>query len=198
MSTSAQIIANQKNAQASTGPRTPEGKAASSQNATKHGATASRVVLAFEDPAEFERVHAEFCRQLRPGTCLEQFLIEDMVAAHWRMTRMQRVIRCHTDRAAYDHPSRDPMAAMADVMDSPEVARLHRYENTFRRAYESAWAKLKELQRKRATEQNEAKSVQAPQPVVRSEPKPAPEIAVAAAAAPVLVADPRSEPPHRR
>ena len=132
MSTSAQIIANQKNAQASTGPRTPEGKAASSQNAIKHGATASRVVLAFEDPAEFERVHAEFCRQLRPATFLERFLIEDMVAAHWRMTRMQRVIRCHTDRAAYDHPSRDPMAAMADVMDSPEVARLHRYENTFR------------------------------------------------------------------
>ncbi|HZU25004.1 MAG TPA: hypothetical protein VFA04_05755 [Bryobacteraceae bacterium] len=66
------------------------------------------------------------------------------------------------------------------------------------RAYESAWAKLKELQRKRVTEQNEAKSVQAPPPVVRNEPRPAPEIAVAAAAAPVLIADPRSDPPQRR
>jgi len=190
MSTSAQVIANQKNAQASTGPRTPEGKAASSQNAVKHGATASRVVLSFEEPAEFERVHTEFCRQLRPATDLEQFLIDDMVAAHWRMTRMQRIIRHHTDRAAYEHASNNPMAAMADVMLSPEVAKLQRYENTFQRAYESSWAKLKELQRKRVADQNEAKSARPPQAIVRNEPKPEPENAMAATAEPVPAAHP--------
>src|SRR5579884_2353335 len=182
MSTPAQIVANQKNAQASTGPRTAEGKAASSQNAMKHGGTASRVLLAFENPAEFDRVADEFVARLKPVTDLEHFLVDDMVVAHWRMTRKQKIIRSHTDRAAYEHPSKNPMAAMADVMLSPEVAKLQRYENTFRRAYENAWAKLKEVQRSRAA-QNEPKSArpQTPNPI-RSSPdhfRPnAPELSV--------------------
>jgi len=170
VSTAAQIIANQKNAQQSTGPRTDAGKAASSQNAVKHGATSHRVLLAWESPAEFERVTAEFRRQFLPATDIEYYLIDDMVAAHWRMLRMQNIVRTYMDRAAYEHPSKDPMIAMADVMLSPEVAKLQRYENTFRRAYENAWAKLKEVQRSRAA-QNEPKSArpQTPNPI-RSSP----------------------------
>ncbi len=41
MATAAQIAANQANAQKSTGPKTPPGKAASSRNATKHGLSGS-------------------------------------------------------------------------------------------------------------------------------------------------------------
>ncbi|MHC4331688.1 MAG: hypothetical protein ACYSWW_26580 [Planctomycetota bacterium] len=37
MSTEAQVNANRENAKKSTGPRTPEGKTAVSQNAVKHG-----------------------------------------------------------------------------------------------------------------------------------------------------------------
>ena len=120
------------------------------------------------------------------------------IPAHWRMTRMQKVIRAHTDRAAYEHPSKNPMIAMADVMLSPEVAKLQRYENTFRRAYEGSWAKLKELQRKRASEQNEPKSVSPPPPVVRNEPEPRSEFAVAAAADRAPIANLSSGPPEKR
>jgi hypothetical protein len=37
MATQAQILANRRNAQKSTGPRTEKGKAVVSQNAVKHG-----------------------------------------------------------------------------------------------------------------------------------------------------------------
>ena len=55
MATTAQLLANQQNAALSTGPRTPDGKAASSPNATKHGLSSAFRVLAHEDQEEFDR-----------------------------------------------------------------------------------------------------------------------------------------------
>ena len=164
MATAAQIIANQKNAQASTGPRTDEGKSASSQNALKHGATSQHVVLAFENPAEYEAMRADLFAALKPVGGIEALFVEEMAVAQWRTMRMERIIREYTDRAAYKHPSKNPMVAMADVMLSPEVQKLQRYENSFRRAFDNAWKKLKELQKTRQTSdaQNKPKSVSAP------------------------------------
>ena len=53
MTTEAQVLANRSNAQKSTGPRTPEGKAAVAQNAVQHGLLAQEVVIKGEDPQEF-------------------------------------------------------------------------------------------------------------------------------------------------
>ncbi|HZU23927.1 MAG TPA: hypothetical protein VFA04_00300 [Bryobacteraceae bacterium] len=52
MSSSAQILANQKNATSSTGPRTEAGKATSSQNAVSHGLTGGFRVLPHENQAD--------------------------------------------------------------------------------------------------------------------------------------------------
>ena len=49
MATEAQINANRRNAQKSTGPRSPEGKAATSRNALKHGLCAEKHLLVDED-----------------------------------------------------------------------------------------------------------------------------------------------------
>lgn len=54
MATEAQILANRRNAQKSTGPRTPQGKAAVSQNAVKHGLLARQDVINLESQADFE------------------------------------------------------------------------------------------------------------------------------------------------
>ncbi len=51
------LEANRANARKSTGPRTPEGKARSSQNAYKHGLLARCIIPAndpVEDPADFD------------------------------------------------------------------------------------------------------------------------------------------------
>ena len=53
MSTPAQIQANRQNAQKSTGPRTPQGKAVVAQNALKHGLLARQAVIVGEDQGQF-------------------------------------------------------------------------------------------------------------------------------------------------
>jgi len=54
MATEAQIRANRRNAQKSTGPRTRQGKAALSQNAVKHGLSARQAIISAETQADFE------------------------------------------------------------------------------------------------------------------------------------------------
>ena len=54
MTTQAQILANQRNAQKSTGPCTAEGKASASQNSVKHGLLAHCDVIAAESQADFD------------------------------------------------------------------------------------------------------------------------------------------------
>ena len=53
MTTEAQTEANRANAQKSTGPRTPEGKAKVAQNALKHGLLAKQAVVVGEDTRRF-------------------------------------------------------------------------------------------------------------------------------------------------
>ena len=53
MTSLAKIESNRQNALRSTGPRTSEGKAASSKNALRHGLLSKQVTLPDEDPDAF-------------------------------------------------------------------------------------------------------------------------------------------------
>jgi hypothetical protein len=72
MATLTQIEANRRNAQHSTGPRTAEGKAASSMNALKTGIDAQSSVIPGEDAAALvaltERLPAAPTSAARPAT----------------------------------------------------------------------------------------------------------------------------------
>jgi hypothetical protein len=91
MSTESQILANRQNALRSTGPRTPEGKAASSANATKHGLSAGFRVLDNENQDEFDELIAEYHRTLMPADPHQCFLVEEIVQARWRLARVRRL-----------------------------------------------------------------------------------------------------------
>src|SRR5439155_21716527 len=54
MATQKQIDANRRNAKKSTGPITPEGRAAVRLNSVKHGLTAGSVLVFGESDADFE------------------------------------------------------------------------------------------------------------------------------------------------
>lgn len=89
MSTTEQrIAANRVNAQLSTGPITAHGKAASSQNATRHGLLSARLFIDDEDPAEFHVVCAELARSLKPVGAIEAALVERIAVSLWRQRRL--------------------------------------------------------------------------------------------------------------
>jgi hypothetical protein len=83
-----QVEANRLNAQRSTGPRTPEGKAKVAMNALKHGLTAKKIVLVNEDPQEFDAFHSAMWAALDPQGALEELLAERVVADAWRLRRV--------------------------------------------------------------------------------------------------------------
>ncbi len=77
----------------SPGPRTPAGKATSSQNAIKHGCCSQKTILRDEDPAEFEFVVQGWFDHYRP---------EDQLArAHWFLKRASKRL----EEIEYELPS---------------------------------------------------------------------------------------------
>jgi len=91
MASEAQVIANRSNAQKSTGPRTPEGKAVVSQNAVKHGLLAKQAVIVGEDPGEYEFYRDRMVGELAPVGLVESMLAERVVSLSWRLRRAERL-----------------------------------------------------------------------------------------------------------
>jgi hypothetical protein len=80
MATEAQILANRRNAQKSTGPRTPQGKAVVSQNAVKHGLLIRQDVISSESQAEFDLYRQQMLDELDPVSPMESMLAERVVS----------------------------------------------------------------------------------------------------------------------
>ena len=91
MATRRQKKANRKNAKRSTGPRTPEGKARSSQNASRHGLFARDTVLPDENPQEFIQLIDQLELDLKAVGGFERRLVCHIADAEWRMRRLVRL-----------------------------------------------------------------------------------------------------------
>jgi len=76
MTTKAQTHANRQNAQKSTGPKTPQGKAAASQNSIKHGLLARKNVIMSENQEEFDLHRDLLLEELAPATPMQSMLAE--------------------------------------------------------------------------------------------------------------------------
>ena len=90
MATEAQIEANRRNAQRSTGPKTPEGKEEASRNALRHGLTARQVIVFDESGEDFARFHDEMREALAPTDAIEEQIVERIVLCAWRLRRASR------------------------------------------------------------------------------------------------------------
>src|SRR6266404_4653634 len=84
MSNIRQIEANRLNALKSTGPQTPEGKAAVKLNALRHGLRARTVVLPGENSEDFQQLCDDLETEWNPASRSEQFYVEQMAISQWK------------------------------------------------------------------------------------------------------------------
>src|SRR5213592_1690313 len=91
MSSQQQIEANRLNAQKSTGPSTPEGRAAVSLNSLKYGLYAETLILPGEDPAAFEALLDRLDAEHQPATPTEEAFVSQIAMATWRRARIRRM-----------------------------------------------------------------------------------------------------------
>ena len=88
----ARAEASRRNGAKSGGPKSPEGKARSAQNALKHGLRAQKfVVLPDEDAAEFAALEATMMAELAPVGALQAVLARQVAVAAWRLARADRL-----------------------------------------------------------------------------------------------------------
>ena len=90
MSSQLQIEANRRNAQHSTGPRTPEGKAVSRFNALKTGIEAKSQIIPGEVSGELESLARDYYLEWQPATPTECVLVDDLIRADWQLRRLSR------------------------------------------------------------------------------------------------------------
>jgi hypothetical protein len=160
MATLKQIEANRLNALKSTGPRTPEGKAAVSMNALKHGLRARTVVLPSENAEEFHQLCDDLEAEWQPQSRTEQFYVEQMAVSQWKLNRME-VGEFNVFTADAGAKTQLPM-----------LDRLWQAQCRLERSYARAQHELEHLQKSRrvATHSGEAPSVSAGAPAPATQP----------------------------
>jgi hypothetical protein len=129
---------------------TPQGKQRSSQNALYHGLFARCVVLENESRETFDTLMDQHVDRLRPVDGVEFGLIEEMVAAHWRMRRTwaieTRMLQNEVALQANPQPAPDPcdaeinrmVASFKNLAETRSMALMHRYETRLHVMYQRA------------------------------------------------------------
>ncbi len=166
------LAANRQNATKSTGPKSPEGKARSSQNARRHALTAQITVMTDEDRLAHDKFTAAMVAELAPVGEMETFHATSAAEEAWRLhnTRAQCtniVAIGHFDGTGdhYDagHPQIHTAITDATVMRdrAKTLELLSLYEQRIHRIFRSHYDQLQKLQAerrsKRESELNEAR-----------------------------------------
>ncbi|MDZ7637652.1 MAG: hypothetical protein U5J83_05295 [Bryobacterales bacterium] len=181
----AQRTANQANAQHSTGPRTPEGKATSSQNALKHGLSIQRhAVLRDEDPEAYAQLLSALREIYEPRSRREDLAIEDIAQCRWAIQRIDEAESVcsgsspdcwnegneegdkicsagaslsHAADVFTDFDRNDNTVVLPDTT-YPTFDKIHRYRTHWERKQARALAEFDRAQRARHAEANQSRA----------------------------------------
>jgi hypothetical protein len=144
------------------GPRTPEGKAVSSQNAFSHGLTAARLVLPWENQEEFATLLNQLVAEHRPATATEGLLVREIGEQYWRLQRArnhEHALLLQTPEVL-DKAETDP--ALYEAWNK-QLTLAQRYVTRHERAFHKCLATLRTLQKERRSAEAEAET-EAPTP----------------------------------
>jgi hypothetical protein len=134
MASAVQVQANRLNAQHSTGPRTPEGKARSAANSLKAGYHSSTLVIPEEMRAEFEQYRAALLKMTAPANVIEEQYYRRLLLHGWNLQRVQDA---------------ETQALLEAGADTHRLELLARYRRDLERSYDRALKTLRELQTER-------------------------------------------------
>jgi len=138
-SSPAQLAANTANAQHSTGPRTPEGQARSSQNARTHGLTARDLIIAPHEREEFEELLSGYQSGVKPQGAIQQTLFDELIGAAWNLRRVRRMESALCSDTSYQDQMKD------DELQK-KLDRLARHKTRIERTFHRSLKELKALQ----------------------------------------------------
>ena len=144
-------LIRERNALKSTGPRTSEGKAASSRNAIKHGLTARQVVIPGENQADFDALLQGMADDRKPVGELEIQILGEVAACVWRLAR-----------ARAKEAEMLEKTALFDAAHEPGFERLLRYMSSIERQYNRAIVRLDRLQAERRAQESQAVTEEKP------------------------------------
>ena len=150
----------------SRGPKSAEGKKKSSRNSLSHGCTASHtIILACEDPEDFDRMVEKYDTMYKPVTLEEEDLVAEMISARRRIRRATGV---ETNLLDCEMVTEEPKlklkfaevdcgmvlaSAFRSLADeSHSMTLLNRYESRLRRIHKQAHAMLLRLRQERQSE----------------------------------------------
>jgi hypothetical protein len=148
MASDKQIEANRRNSEKCTGPRTPAGRANSSQNALKSGIDAESLIIRTEDPAQYRALADAYFAQFTPATEHERTLVDALISSEWLRRRYLRVESCTWNSRLDGNTS---LSAAYTWVDE-KLARVDRRINSAQRNFQQALKQLMDIQAKRALE----------------------------------------------
>jgi hypothetical protein len=154
-----QLAANRRNAELSTGARTPAGHARSSLNNLRHGLTGQIAILPTEDREAHDRFCNELIDSLKPETPLERQLAQSVAEDNWRLNRI-RAIETNMFALGHEGERRELQVALADARTFQAQANqfqlLTIYEQRINRNMHRNLQQFQELQAERHQEHERA------------------------------------------
>jgi hypothetical protein len=160
MASPAQITANRANATSSTGPADTS---RTRFNGVAHGLTSKQTVIPGESQQDYDRFAATLRKELKPGSAIENVLVDRLIAAAWRLQRFTRVesafLTNRIDAYLQANPDTDPDVAMANLfIDPAETARMRlflRYQTTVQREYDKSFKELQAAKTERRKQERQ-------------------------------------------
>jgi hypothetical protein len=139
-----------------TGPKTPEGKKRSSQNATRHGLAGRVVVLPTEDMNQYHQFSKEMIDSLNPANAHEREIAQNIADGYWRLRRLRTTedtlfaLGHEEGHGDFDAAHEEIHAAYTNAKsfraNTQAFATLSIYEQRIQRGIEKATKQLEALQ----------------------------------------------------